>query len=204
MRQSSSFMPAKASASIPRTSVLPVRVAIGESPKVLRDSSSATAGGGSFDVNRSSLSAARPADYDDRPGAAHGDDLSFEEELAELPPVERWNFLFLKRKRQFVLLAMSLIVWIFAAVSAWSNTNLFQLHLILGTARADTTEKVVGAGSIGVATGDVFLLFLGCFIVWSLATVTFARNADKIKLASDVAKTLLGFLVGYFTSSKAT
>ncbi|MER9238906.1 hypothetical protein [Mesorhizobium sp. M0633] len=129
--------------------------------------------------------------------------LGVADELARLPPGQRWQYLFAHKKSQLFLMVLAVLAWFYAATAMFPFLHVIAGSFGVGVAKAESSAPVVPPEP-WISTGSVFLCFLGLFIVWSLATVTFSKTSEKIQLASDAVKTLLGFLVGYFTSPKVS
>lgn len=122
--------------------------------------------------------------------------------LAKLKPLERWRFLARHETTTFVMLLLSIGAWLFSISSILPAIEHLTFDLV-SPARAQEAAAPVVNGPPLFTKENVLLAMLSIFVIWSLATLTFATAAEKIKLAGDTMKTLLGFLVGFFSTTKA-
>jgi len=127
-----------------------------------------------------------------------------EDELVSLSPLERWIYLYRKRKTQFILLVLSALAWVFACLSLFSSLTLYVDNFLIRKAEAATSgPDVSSSSSFFMEPSNFFMVILSLFVIWALGTITFSRTSEKVGLAADTLKVLLGLVVGYFSSLKA-
>lgn len=123
--------------------------------------------------------------------------------LAGLTPWQRWAYLARSRRYDFCFLVAMAVVWLYGVLSTLTSVRVGELLSSIFSSAAWASDQQETAAASGIFTQqNVFLALISLFVIWSLGTITFAKANEKIKLAADTSRTILGVLLGFFGGTK--
>lgn len=128
-------------------------------------------------------------------------ELNIDSKVARLNPILRWKFILKNDPRTLVISILLFLTTIFALFKSFSMFRLVITLGLVGSANAASDASSSESHDPNFAEPFILLLVAG-FSVWSLATISLSKSATNVAYAKDIAKIILGFLVGFFGGSR--
>jgi hypothetical protein len=121
--------------------------------------------------------------------------------LSSLSAKNRWKLIARKHPTEFWASVISVVIAAFVLVRAfWSFLSVIGSALIQ-TAHAEGKDAVISLDSLGISIQTFVAVLMAIVLMWFMGMVSMATAAEKITLARDGIKTLMGFFTGLVTGA---
>jgi hypothetical protein len=118
--------------------------------------------------------------------------------LARLMPLDRWKYLAKHNRGELIIWLIALFVGAYMVISA-------AIHLGISIFSSAVAQTLTGA--LTSSSHDAFDWYVGflmgiCLLV-SLGMAAFSQTESKISFGKDSSRTIIGFVVGFLSGTKA-